>query len=157
MAAISFKSVGEKLDEYQNRQADVSPTPIGLATPLRLSTTQNDIFEMHYNLQDQIEDNFRNLILTNHGEWLGLYDFGANLQPILFSLNGASFEMECMRRIKTAARKYLPFIELETFEVSYDNRDSKPSLATLIIMIAYGIPAIGVTGKKMQVMIAAGG
>ena len=157
MAAISFKSVGEKLDEYQNRQADVSPTPIGLATPLRLSTTQNDIFEMHYNLQDQIEDNLRNLILTNHGERLGLYDFGANLQTILFSLNGASFEMECMRRIKTAARKYLPFIELETFEVSYDNRDSKPSLATLIIMIAYGIPAIGVTGKKMQVMVAAGG
>ena len=65
--------------------------------------------------------------------------------------------MECMRRIKTAARKYLPFIELETFEVAYDNRDSKPSLATLIIMIAYGIPSIGVTGKKMQVMIAAGG
>ena len=64
MAAISFKNVGEKLDEFQNRQADVSPNPIGIATPLRMSTSQKDVFEMHYNIQDQIEDNLRNLVLT---------------------------------------------------------------------------------------------
>ena len=157
MAAISFKNVGEKFDEYQNRQADVSPLPVGLATPLRLSTTQKDIFEMHYSLQDQIEDNLRNLILTNHGERLGLYDFGANLQPILFSLTGASFESECMRRISTAAKKYLPFIDLETFEVMSDNRTTDSGLATLVISLSYGIPALGVTGKKMSVLLAAGG
>lgn len=157
MAAISFKNVGEKLDEYQSRQTDISPTPIGIATPLRLSTIQQDIFEMHYNLQDQIEDNLRNLVLTNHGERLGLYDFGANLQPILFSLTGASFETECMRRIKAAAKKYLPFIDLETFEIMTDNRGTSKSLATIAITLAYGIPALGITGKKMSVLLTAGG
>ena len=60
MAEISFKSVGEQLDSFVNREQDVSPTPIGISTPMRLSTTQKDIFEMNYNLQDQIEDNLRN-------------------------------------------------------------------------------------------------
>jgi len=157
MAEISFKSVGEQLDSFVNREQDVSPTPIGISTPLRLSTTQKDIFEMNYNLQDQIEDNMRNLILTNHGERLGLYDFGANLKPILFSLSNNSFESDAMIRIKTATQKFLPFIELETFEISFDNRNTSPTLATVVLVIGYGIPAIGVTGKKMKVLLTAGG
>ena len=157
MAEISFKSVGEQLDSFVNRGQDVSPTPIGISTPMRLSTTQKDIFEMNYNLQDQIEDNLRNLILTNHGERLGLYDFGANLKPILFSLSNNSFESDAMIRIKTATQKFLPFIELETFEISFDNRTTSQTLATVVIVIGYGIPAIGVSGKKMKVLLTAGG
>ena len=74
MAELSFKSVGETPSVSQNAQNRVEPNPIGLVSPMRLSKTQKDIFEMHYDVQDQIEDNLRNLILTNHGELLGMQD-----------------------------------------------------------------------------------
>ena len=47
-------------------------------TPLSAS-----VFKMHFNSIDQVHDNLRNLILTNNGDRLGRYNFGANLQPIL--------------------------------------------------------------------------
>jgi len=157
MAAVSFKSSGQSLNDARQAQSAVTPNPIGFVTPMRLSTTQKDIFEMHYNIQDQIEDNFRNLILTNYGERLGMYDFGANLKPILFSLSGNDFEQEAMDRIRNATQKFLPFVDLETFEVEIDNRSTSKALASVLIVIAYGIPSIGVTGKKIKVILTAGG
>jgi|TARA_R110002153_G_scaffold41533_2_gene118422 phage baseplate assembly protein W len=157
MPELSFKSVGETPSVSQNAQNRVEPNPIGLVTPMRLSKTQKDIFEMQYDVQDQIDDNLRNLILTNHGERLGMQDFGANIRPLIFSLTGGNFEKEVMTRIKSAAIKFLPFIELETFEISYDNRDTKKGFATIGMLISYGVPAIGVSGKRMQVVITAGG
>ena len=157
MAELSFKSVGETPSVSQNAQNRVEPNPIGLVSPMRLSKTQKDIFEMHYDVQDQIEDNLRNLILTNHGERLGMQDFGANIRPLIFSVTGANFEKEVMTRINAGAIKFLPFIELETFEISYDNRDTEKGFATIGMLISYGVPAIGVSGKRMQVVITAGG
>ena len=157
MAELSFKSVGEAPSVSQNAENRDDRAPIGLVTPMRLSTTQKDIFEMNYDIQDQISDNLRNLILTNHGERLGMQDFGANLTPLLFSLTGGSFEQEVMKRIKAAASKFLPFIDLETFEINYDNRDTEKGFATVVMLVTYGIPTLGVTGKKIQVVVNAGG
>jgi len=157
MAELSFKSVGEAPSVSQNAQNRVEPNPIGLVTPMRLSKTQKDIFEMHYDVQDQIDDNLRNLILTNHGERLGIQDFGSNIGPLLFDFSGGVFEQEVMKRIKIAASKFLPFIELETFEISYDNRDTKKGFATVGMIVGYGVPSIGVTGKKTQVVVTVGG
>jgi phage baseplate assembly protein W len=157
MAELSFKSVGEAPSVSQNAENRETPNPIGLVTPMRISRTQKDIFEMHYDIQDQISDNFRNLILTNHGERLGIQDFGANLSPLLFSLTGGAFEQEVMKRIKTATSRFLPFIELETFEINYDNRDTEKGFATVVMMLSYGVPTLGVSGKKIQVVLNAGG
>ena len=157
MAELSFKSVGEAPSVSQNAENRETPNPIGLVTPMRISKTQKDIFEMHYDIQDQISDNFRNLILTNHGERLGIQDFGANLRPLLFSLTGGAFEQEVMKRIKTATSRFLPFIELETFGINYDNRDTEKGFATVVMMLSYGVPTLGVSGKKIQVVLNAGG
>ena len=138
MPELSFKSVGETPSVSQNAQNRVEPNPIGLVTPMRLSKTQKDIFEMQY-------------------ERLGMQDFGANIRPLIFSVTGANFEKEVMTRIKAGAIKFLPFIELETFEISYDNRDTEKGFATIGMLISYGVPAIGVSGKRMQVVITAGG
>ena len=64
--AISFKSVGEKIEAYQQRQSQTKtpqqPRPIGIRTPLALGSTR--LFETHTDMATQIKDNLRNLILT---------------------------------------------------------------------------------------------
>ena len=54
MAAVSFKSSGQSLNDARQAQSAVTPNPIGFVTPMRLSTTQKDIFEMHYNHNENI-------------------------------------------------------------------------------------------------------
>ena len=160
MATYSFKSVGEKFAGFENNPARKIPqSPIGLVTPLHISTTQKDIFDMHYDLGDQISDNLRNLILTNHGERLGLYDFGANLRPILFDLQSDDFESEVMLRIKQAAAKYLPFVDLKTFEMEIVNQagGTGERFSNLVMTITYDVSIANVTSKKVRVVLLVGG
>jgi phage baseplate assembly protein W len=158
MTVYNFKSVGEDLVEFQNSSPsrNLRP-PIGLVTPLRISTTQKDIFEMHTDLGKQIQDNLRNLILTNHGERLGLFDFGANLRPLLFEISTSDIEQEAMSRIKASTKKFMPFVELKTFETEIDNRETAQGFATFIFNMAYDVPAANVEGAKIRIVLTAGG
>lgn len=158
MAVLSFKSVGEKFDGFENSPSVKSaPTPIGLVTPLRIVTNQKDIFAMHYNLGDQISDNLRNLILTNHGERVGLYDFGANLRPILFDLQSDDFESEAMSRIKLAVSKFLPFVDLKTFEMSIDKSETSHKMSALKMIITYDVAVASIVSNRLQVTMRVGG
>ena len=66
----SFKSVGRSKREAESREERALRPPIGIKTPIQLSNTDG-IFSMHRDLADQVSDNLKNLILTNHGERLG--------------------------------------------------------------------------------------
>ena len=156
MAAISFKSVGELT--VDNRLL-VTPEslPVGIATPMQLGKGNDGIFKVHRNLGAQIADNLRNLILTNHGERLGLYDFGANLSPLIFSYTSPDFETEAMTRIKTAVSKFMPFVELSSFESSIDSNDTDPGSSTLVIIVSYDVPTAGITNKAIKVFLRTGG
>lgn len=160
MAKRDFKASGEDFAAAEDiqRAGQLNTTPIGFRTPLRIDTAGTEIFGTNIALLDQINDNFRNLVLTNHGEHPVLFDFGANLRPLLFELTAlADFEQQAMSRIQAATKKYLPFVDLETFEVEIDNRDTAPSLSTMVIVITYGIPLLGSTGTKLRVLLTLGG
>ena len=120
MSSISFKSVGDRAtDSKFNREID--PLPIGFKTPLRLGTNRSGIFDMHFKIEDQIQDNLKNLLMTNHGERLGLFDFGANLRDLTAERTAKEdFDSEAMLRIKESVAKYMPFVELDSFESSFN-------------------------------------
>lgn len=127
MARLSFKDVG--IQDVSNRNIianTTAPKPIGIKTPIELDEDQSiNIFKMHYAIPDQIADNLRNLILSNHGERLALYDFGANLRPLLTDFsNKDGFDQEAMARIKTTTAKYMPFVNLLGYESKVDRTDN---------------------------------
>ena len=76
---FKFKSSGFRRDDRRFVAKKTVARPIGLRTPLE---SGDDIFKMHVDPVKQLSDNFRNLILTNHGERLGMFDYGANLNSI---------------------------------------------------------------------------
>ncbi len=173
-----FRSSGERLfgDLSTNVElteagtlasANVSPTPIGIQTPLRLSADvgpgtvvsgPQEVFSMHFDAGDQVSDNLRNLIKTNHGERLGQPDFGANIRPLLFEMTPeVDFEAEVMQRIKTATAKHMPFVNLVSFEVAIDNRQTSPGLATLGFTIGFDVPDLDIINRKINVLVTTGG
>ena len=117
MAERSFKNIGTTVAQLQTTRPSVQSFPIGIKTPMELNGNGNP-YKMHTSVSEQINDNLRNLILTNRGERLGKYDYGANLRQILadFSTN-TDVETPAMQSIMSTVEKYMTFITLDTFEM----------------------------------------
>ena len=156
MTTISFKSSGTKVSDNRSVATPV-PLPIGIITPMELGEGSDGIFGMHRELSGQIPDNLRNLILTNHGERLGQYDFGANLKQLVFDYSSnPEWESDAMSNIKTAVAKFMPFVELESFETSIDTNND-PQIATIAITVTFNVPAANISNKAIRVFFEAGG
>jgi phage baseplate assembly protein W len=155
MVIRDFKSVGEKssANKFKAKQNEI---PIGIKTPLRYGSANDGIFSMHFDVASQIQDNLRNLLLTNHGERLGQYNFGANLRELSLELSQEAFDFEAITRVRTAISKFMPVIEPRTFEsnlfIGMENSTDRVD-----IKITYDVPRLEITGKVMQVTIFAGG
>lgn len=155
MGLINFKSVGTTKQNQIANELVKTPTPIGIRTPLRLSEN-NGLFVMNYSLADQIHDNLRNLILTNWGERLGLYDFGANLKPLLSEFtNQEGFDAEAVSRINTAVTKFMPYISLENFLSTVDRKANASSSGTAVIniIITYNIPTLKIQQRALELTL----
>lgn len=154
-----FKSVGFKQTDIRQpdqRALFQAKNPIGIKTPVEFGNDADGLFSMHHNLLDQIKDNLKVLIRTNHGERPPYYDFGANLLPIAFEIATDNGDMEAMIRIKSAIAKYMPLISPTTFEPIVIYEDNK-EVAKVGIRMSYDVPSIGINGQKIDVIIYANG
>ena len=66
--------------------------------------------------------------MTNHGERVIHYDFGANLRPILFS-QGTDLKQRISDAITSAVDKWMPFVSINSMviETSADNPTVSPN------------------------------
>lgn len=151
MAEISFKSVGE-MANTDKFQAEANTLPIGIMTPLRLGTQSDGIFAMHFSVPGQIQDNLRNLLLTNKGERLGMYDFGANLRELTMEHGSDAFDGAAVSRIKAAVDRYMPFVGLNTF-ASKAIPNLNGAIERVDVAITYDVPKLGLVGKEIVVTL----
>ena len=152
MGTFSFKSSGKTKEQRAIEALTTSATPIGIKTPMRLSDTDG-LLTMNFSLADQVNDNLRNLILTNWGERLGHYDFGANLRPLTTEfVSQGDFDNKAIERIRQTVGRWMPYIDLEDFS-SNVNRVENKNTAILDITITYNIPTLNVKLKKLQVTL----
>jgi len=152
MATINFKSVGQTQQQAKDEFTLSTLVPIGIKTPLRLSSKLG-LFEMNYSLEDQTADNLRNLLQTNWGERVGLYDFGANLRPLTADFSSQEdFDNEAVSRIKNAVSRWMPYVELIEFTSEVDRLENQ-STGIIKITVTYDIPRILVSNKKIQVVL----
>lgn len=152
--SYSFKSVGDDLAAKKQRESAIAAVapPIGIKTPIELGDEGDGLFKMHRNLADQVRDNLRNLIMTNHGERLNFYDFGANLIPLLSELASEDGDMEAMRRIQTAVSKYMPFVSLENFSATSIPTDVTGQ-ARIRILMTYSVARANIVSDTLSVTL----
>jgi phage baseplate assembly protein W len=155
-----FKSVGELdldvSDRARQNRIDAVSLPIGIKTPLQLSPEADTLFKMNTRLLDQVSDNLRNLIMTNHGERLGFYDFGANLMELCFELGSEGADKAAIHRIRKAVSKYMPFVTLETFEPIVDRYDNEHT-AKIGVRVTYSVPRLTQKKKQIEVILYVAG
>ncbi|WP_341715121.1 hypothetical protein [Limnobacter sp.] len=152
----SFKSVGEFQRDFEEKvtgREDLDKPPIGIKTPMELG--EKSLFSMHTEIDKTISDNLRNLILTNHGERLGMYDFGANLMPLSMEFGTDNFDSQAIGRISNAVLKYMPFVSLGTFESFTEKIDNK-IVAKGGIRITYTVPNINSSPRMLEIIVYSG-
>ena len=150
-----FKSVGQLQTTYEDNLVDVAvKNPIGIRTPISFVSTGNSMFNMSYDLGTQIRDNLKNLIATNHGERLMLGDFGANLLPLAMEFYKEDIDAEAVRRISVAVDKYMPFVNLETFEPKVERGDNCIQSS---VKVVYSVPDLGLNNQAVEAVILVGG
>jgi phage baseplate assembly protein W len=155
MPSYSFKHVGKTKTDSLLETAIASTEYIGIKTPLQLGTNAG-ILEMHTSLEAQLSDNLRNLIMTNWGERVGLYDFGANLRPLMTENNSnIDFDTEAGARIKNAVERWMPFVDLDSWAVETEEPTSLRGIAIKKLTVVYNIPALDISNKALQVFLYA--
>ena len=96
---ISFKNTGTKSDS-KIFSRKIKRKPAGITTPLTINEGDDGILSITHSAEEQIKDNFRNLILTNKGERLGRYDYGCDLRRLVTEIsNYEEFEQQVMENI----------------------------------------------------------
>lgn len=131
---------------------DVFPSqPIGISLPLAMGTDRSGIFKMSFDSAEAISNNLRNLVMTNHGERLGKFKYGANLKPLCAEYSAVQdFESEAMRRIQNSAREFLPSVQLVDFTSKFIE-NSDPATLVIQMSIKYDIPALSSIGNELSV------
>jgi len=158
---FKFKSSGVRKTDHQfTKKSTSADRPIGFKTPLEPG---DDLFKMHTSPIRQLADNFRNLIMTNQGERLGMFNFGANLNSIVFEYsNSPNFEQVVGEAIINTAQKYMPsisIIDIQTvFVDEIEKKDAnRVGLAKVRIRIDYVIPKLKSPKLSIEVDLNIGG
>lgn len=155
-----FSSVGELKEDIESRRlrstVENISRPIGIKVPVSLSDTSDSLLTMHTDIEPNIADNFRNMIMTNHGERVGLYDFGANLTELAFELGSDDFDSEAIRRIRRTTQKYMPFVQLLTFEPLVERNDNK-EVARVGVRITYRVNTLSQKDRIIEAIIYTAG
>lgn len=153
MGTFNFKSVGKTVEQSLQALSSSAP-PVGIKTPLEIGFNEG-IFAMHFNNAEQIHDNLRNLLLTNWGERVIHYAFGANLRKLTTEfVSQDDFDTVAIANIRDAVNKWMPYVDLEDFSSVVDHHDNK-NTAIIRVTITYNVPALGVKGKKLQIVLYA--
>jgi phage baseplate assembly protein W len=156
--ARTFKSSGTQFATQRPASFQVPVIPVGIKTPMSLGgNSVSTPFLMNTTIEDQIGDNLRNLILTNHGERLGIYDFGADLGSLLTeSIAISNMTQEVENRIKTAVQKYMPGIHIDGI-TPLANPPRGKSLASFDFIVTYSYVQAGINGRKIQINLTVAG
>jgi len=154
---FQFKSAGELTSDVSKYKIDTFYEKlIGIKTPMELGSGRDGMFRMNRSLKDQVKDNFKNMLMTNHGERLGNHNFGANLEELAFELASEDMEQEVLSRINQAISRHMPYIVLNNFNAFTETFDNEHT-AKVGIRVAYSIPRLNVSNEIIEVIIRAVG
>ena len=152
MAERSYKNIGTTVTQLRTATPAVPVFPIGIKTPMSLGGNGNP-YQMHTSVAEQVQDNLRNMIMTNWGERLCLYDYGGNLRLILADYaTNTDIETTAMQSIMRTVEKYMPFVTLDTFDMQ-NLPSTRNGQAKFQIMVNYSVPKIGANNQKVKIIL----
>ncbi len=113
---------------------------IGPSLPLTRDT-RSGVFSLITSYDEEIKQNFKNLILTSPGERVMNPDFGVGIRNYLFE-NRSNAKSAIEQRLRSQVERYMPFISLQDVIFDYSDELGVPleDRQILSIRIVYSVP-----------------
>lgn len=150
----SFRYDADGSDVGQNRQTQAknNKNPISIANPLAISE-RFGTFDMRENVRDVISDQLKMIILTNKGERVGNYDFGANVRQILFETDVENIEDILAQSIQENVAKYMPGVRLSTMDIFTSDQVEKLRSNEVLFKLGFSVGALNLR-SQIELVIA---
>jgi|TARA_R110000823_G_scaffold269512_1_gene389286 uncharacterized protein len=119
---------------------------IGPELPLNRSEVFGQ-FSLITTYKDEIQQNFKNLLLTSPGERMMNPDFGVGIRRFLFNSRNEAIS-SVRQRIQNQVSKYMPFIR--NLKINFDSNTNQEFLDNsniLSITIIYDIPNLNISSQ----------
>ena len=102
---------------------------IGFTLPLQRD--DGGYFEVSNDLLTQIKSNFINLVSTMKGERMSNPEFGCDIHQSVFNFNNDDLPNKARESVEEAVARWMPYIELEKFEVNTIDADKERQTARI--------------------------
>ena len=135
---------------------------MGIKTPVS-NVQGKTFFDMHTDPQEQLKDNMKNFIMTNHGERLGLPEYGGNLYPLLFDFTSREdFIQAATKSIIEGASVYFPAVNIDDIQIVSLDRSEKfeansKSLTKVKLRVIFSVPHFRMNNLAVDVILVPGG
>lgn len=107
-------------------------------------TTNKTHYDMIFDIESNIKQNFKNLLLTNQGERIMIPDFGCGIRRFLFEYDAeASFE-DIAATIQDQVDTYMPFIQIDDILLDDTILGGTSKEHTLAFTIVYSVPSLDI-------------
>jgi len=98
---------------------------------------------MIFDIEANIKQNFKNLLLTSPGERVMMPNFGCGIRRYLFDFEeNASFD-DLSATVEDQVEAYMPFIEIEDISLDDAPLVGKNSAHVMAFTITYSVPSLG--------------
>jgi|3_EtaG_2_1085321.scaffolds.fasta_scaffold06275_5 phage baseplate assembly protein W len=128
---------------------------IGFTLPLQRSSGGiGGYFGMSHTVMEQIKSNFINLVSTMKGERLSNPEFGCDIHKSLFNFNDANIDVKtgpwigAREAVEEAVAKYMPFIELDRFEI--ETTDGDRDRYTVRVYMSYTLTGTNLSDEALM-------
>ena len=102
---------------------------IGFTLPLQRG--DGGYFEVSNDLLTKIKSNFINLVSTMKGERMSNPEFGCDIHQSVFNFNNDDLPNKARESVEEAVARWMPYIELEKFEVNTIDADKERQTARI--------------------------
>ena len=113
----------------------------GISPKLPLTIEKNDLssYVLNKNLKESVQQNLKNLVLTNPGERIMDSRFGVGIKRFLFENFSPIVKSDIKSSITTQVSRYMPFLAIEEIAVNDDLDSNK-----LYVTIRYSVANLGI-------------
>jgi len=91
--------------------------------PLQRSN-KGGVYTVNTTFKDTIQQNFKNLVLTNNGERVMDVNFGVGIRSYFFEPKTSTIVADISDKIHFQVKKYMPFITINSIEFTGGDDDS---------------------------------
>lgn len=143
---FSYTSDGSDVGQDRTAPAVSQKNPISIKSPL--STSERfGAFDMYEDVVSAVTAHIKNILLTNKGERLGNYNFGADVRRIIFESNVGDVEDTLARSIQENISTYIPAVELLNMAIFTRDQINDIRANEILLRVTFKIKGININSS----------